>query len=622
MNFLNKAFILIIMTAVITFYGTNYPACAETYTAQVSKNHTKIENLIERGKYSQAEEYVKKLLDKNPGDIRAKGYLGALYSAQYKLDAAEKKFKKILAEHPENAFAHNGLGMVYYRRTTSSDMQIRKNIREYYNKAFAEFKLATDNDPNFYKAYDNAGKILMESGRINDAERFFKKALEIRPDYSASVENYGKVLFAKNRIDAAADKYKEAIRLNSKNSSAYYNLGEALIRKGDLSEAIKQLQISLYLFSNSAPVHDLLGRAYELQGNEAAAVSEYKKSFLIKPEYLPPYLRLADIYRNRGDDEIAVSELRNALSINPDFNEAKLKIADTSLNIRKTEQAIKYYKDLLNVPNYKVSAVKGLSKAYFERAKELNTTAAIASESDYIYIENALKEAIKYDPNTLELYLALLRVSKISHKEDQSAFYMKSILDTPQNSIIGHVIKGEAYLVSNDYNNAEREFLNAMNRTNNNEDLLKLAEIFTTNRAYVSAKNAVYKVFSNDSGNLKAKRILERIRKNEDEAASRLKTANAFAAEKQRTAAIEVYLDVLDLNACLPEAHLNLAKVFEKERYYYNAVNHYTAYLNLIDISRIREREKYTAKIEKLKRKISKIETKKKNIKKYKYTNM
>lgn len=136
MNFLNKAFILIIMTAVITFYGTNYPACAETYTAQVSKNHTKIENLIERGKYSQAEEYVKKLLDKNPGDIRAKGYLGALYSAQYKLDAAEKKFKKILAEHPENAFAHNGLGMVYYRRTTSSDMQIRKNIREYYNKTF------------------------------------------------------------------------------------------------------------------------------------------------------------------------------------------------------------------------------------------------------------------------------------------------------------------------------------------------------------------------------------------------------------------------------------------------------------------------------------------------------
>jgi len=603
-----------IISAMIIF---NSQANAETYSAKVIRNYSKAENLIELGKYSEAEAYVAKLLAKNPNDIQAKTYLAEIHSAQYKLDGAEKEFKKILEKNPKNPMAHNGLGLVYYRRTTSSDMTFRGNMENYYNKALQEFSLAVKNDPNYYQAYDNTGKILFDAGRLNDAQKYFKKALEIRPDYSKSVENYGRVLFAKNQIDAAIDKYKEAIRLNSKNSSAYCNLGEALIRKGDFSTAIKQLQTSLYLFPNSAPVHDLLGRAYELQGNEAAAISEYKKSFLIKPEYLPPYLRLADVYKNRGDDEIAISELRNALSVNPNFYEAKLKIADASLNLGKTEQAIKYYKDLLRAPSYKTSALKGLSKAYFVRSKELNGDAAIASELGYVDIENSIQQAIQYDSNNLELYLALLRVSKVSHNDSNSATYMKNIIENTQDSKISHIVKGEAYITCNDYSNAEREFLNALNQTKNKEDLLRLAQIFTMDRAYISAKNAADKVLSMEPNNLKARRILERIRKNEDQSVSRLKVAEAFYREGQKKAAIEAYRDALNLNVYLPEAHLGIAKAFEKEKYYYNAIDHYTAYVNLIDISKIDDKEKYTNKIEKLKKKVADIEARKQFIKKY-----
>ena len=602
---------------IFAFILLNYQAFAETYSANISRNYSKAENLIELGKYGEAEAYITKLLAENANDIQAKTYLAEIHSAQYKLDGAEKEFNKILEKNPQNSMAHNGLGLVYYRRTTSSDMTFRGNMENYYNKALQEFSLAVKNDPNFYQAYDNTGKILFDAGRLNDAEKYFKKALEIRPDYSKGVENYGRVLFAKNQIDASIDKYREAIRLNSKNSSAYCNLGEALIRKGDYSTAIKQLQTSLYLFPNSAPVHDLLGRAYELQGNEAAAISEYKKSFLIKPEYLSPYLRLADVYRNRGDDEIAISELRNALSVNPNFYEAKSKIADTSLNVGKTEQAIKYYKDLLNVPNYKVAALQGLSKAYFVRSKELNADASIASELGYVDIEDSIKQAIQYDPNNLELYLALLRVARVSHNDNNSAMYMKNIIENTQNSKINHIVKGEAYITCNDYSNAEREFLNALNKTNNKEDLLRLAQIYTMDRAYISAKNAVDKVLSMEPNNLKAGRILERIRRNEEQSLSRLKIAEAFYREGQKKAAIEAYRDALALNVYLPEAHLGIAKAFEKEKYYYNAIDHYTAYVNLIDISKIEDKEKYTNKIEKLKIKVAEIEARKQFVKKY-----
>ena len=268
------------------------------------------------------------------------------------------------------------------------------------------------------------------------------------------------------------------------------------------------------------------------------------------------------------------------------------------------------------MPNYKIAAIKGLSKAYFEKAKQLNNQVSITSEADYHDLERNIEQAIQNDPDNIELYLALLRVSKISHQDDQSAFYMKSIIDNPKNSKISSIVKGEAYLTSNDYSNAEREFINALNQTNNKEDLLRLAQIFTINRAYISAKNAADKVLSMDPNNVKAKRILDRIRRNEDQSFSRMQVAEAFYREGQKKAAIEAYRDALNLNVYLPEAHLGIAKAFEKEKYYYNAIDHYTAYVNLIDISKIDDKEKYTTKVQNLKKKVVKIEARKQFIKK------
>jgi len=96
-----------------------------------------------------------------------------------------------------------------------------------------------------------------------------------------------------------------------------------------------------------------------------------------------------------------------------------------------------------------------------------------------------------------------------------------------------------------------------------------------------------------------------------------MKIAEAFYKEGQQKAAIEAYRDALALNIYLPDAHLGIAKAFEKEKYYYNAIDHYTAYINLIDISKSDEKDKYLKKIEKLKKKVSGIEARKQFVKNY-----
>ena len=47
-----------------------------------------------------------------------------------------------------------------------------------------------------------------------------------------------------------------------------------------------------------------------------------------------------------------------------------------------------------------------------------------------------------------------------------------------------------------------------------------------------------------------------------------MKIAEAFYREGQKKAAIEAYRDALALNVYLPEAHLGIAKAFEKEKYF------------------------------------------------------
>ncbi|OGI16877.1 MAG: hypothetical protein A2255_03965 [Candidatus Melainabacteria bacterium RIFOXYA2_FULL_32_9] len=586
------------------------------YTAKVARYQTEIDDLINQQKYEEARLRCLETLKANPNDHKTRINLGSIYSAQYKLGAAHSEFIKVLEKDPNNAAARNGLGLIYYRKTSSSNMEIRKNLDKYYKGALKEFEAAIKLQPDFYKAYNNAGKILQEMGKIDEAEQYYRKALEYEPKYSEALENLGTTLYVKNQVDPAIDKFKSAIESSTKNASAYYHLGEALISKGEYSKAINYLQTALYLSPNSAPVHDMLGKAYQLQGNEAAAIVEYKKSCLIKPEYSYPYLRLANIYQDRGDYELAISELRSALSTNPDFLEGKLKVAEISLTLGKPEQAIRYYREVLGNRNYSQVALKGLAKSYYMKAQEASSTAGMISESEYVDAESAIKQAIQFNPDDIQLYLALLRVSRLTNQDSQAEAYLSKIVENPANKPIDHIIKGEAYLTYKKYTDANNEFKQAMYQVSSIKDLMNLGEIFITNRQYPVAKETFNKILSMDSGNLKAMRALERIQRNEELAVAKMNVAKGFYNTRQRAAAIEAFRDSISLNPYLAEAQLLLAKTFEKEKYYFNAIEHYTAYINLANTEG-KDTDKYKRKIAKLNEKVQRMQEKGQPIKKF-----
>ncbi len=589
------------------------------YNAKISRNYSVIQNLIRRKSYKTAEQKCLSILKDRPHDQRARLYLGQIYSEQYKLDAAKREFKRILSRNPDSAAALNGLGEVHYKRTASSDMEVRRNIDKYYQDAFKSFKQAIAIAPNYHPAYYNVAKVFLQLKSYEEAEYYFRKVLDLEPGSSKALDGLGQIDLAYGRTDAAINKFKRAISRNSKNSTAHYHLGEALIKKDKYSEAIKSLNTSLYLFPNSAPVHNMLGKAYELQGNEIAAISQYQKAALIKPEDTDAHMNLSNIYQRRDDGELAISQLKNLIQLMPGFTEGKLKIAELSLNNNKIDQAIDYYNQALRSPQYTAIALNGLSDAYFKKAQKAKVYNELSTDVDYSNVEGLIKQAISYTPDNLQLYLALLKISRLNNNDSQAGAYLNKIITNSSYKPVSNVIKGEAHLSFRNYKKAQEHFDIAVNQISNTSDLLKISEILISNRAYPSARLACQKILNKDPDNSLALKYLDKLRSNEHKAILKYNKAKAFYNEGQKIASIDILRQSLDLNPYNLDAQLLIAKAYEKKRFYFNALEHYNAYIDLSSLNAFTQNDsnKYVKKINRLKRKIQSAQQKNKKLKKY-----
>lgn len=527
---------------------------------------------------------------------------GNTYCAQYKLDSAQKQYEKALKIDGHNSAAHNGLGMVYYLKTSSSDMGIINKKDVFLNSATKEFEAAIKYNPKNFEAYNNLGRIYQEKGNLDKAQENFKKALNINPKYSDAMCNLGAIDFLKHKVPEAIDKYKTALTYDSNNSKAYVYLAEAYASQSKFTEALTEINTSLSLFSNSAFAQNIAGKIYDLQGNKVAALNSYRKAITIKPENLEPYLAIADIYQERGDNDLAIAELKNALSISPAYKEGYLKLADMLLLENKPELAITYYQKVVDDPIFSAYALKGLSRAYFNNAKNISDLAYITTNADYIDAQNALLKAIDANPTDLQLYLALLRVSKLASDDNASQIYLNQIIKKSDFSPITSVIKGEAYLLCNKNTEADLEFSNAIEAAKNVQDCLYIGEIFILNRQYDMATSAFYKTLNLEAENKKAKAGLNLIVKNKKVADSHYNLAKAFYDEGQKNLTIQELNKAVSFNPKDKKSHLLMAKTYEKLKDYPSSMHQYQVYLGMSD-AKDKDYKKYSKKINSLSKK-------------------
>lgn len=588
----------------------------EYYEVNIIKsvNLTKANEFVKEGNYDKALEMYNTILEKNPDSIPARIGVATIYGDLYKLKAAQREFNNVLAKDPNNSDALNGLGLCYYRMTTSSNMDIRENIGTLYRKAAQEFKRAIDSNPNNDEALANLGMIYQHQGRFEEAEAKYKDSLANNPMNSNANYRLGTILFERGDVDSAIEHYKKSLGVNSKNSSAHYYLGEALISNGKYSEAIESLQTSLYLNPNSAPVHEKLGEAYKHQGNETAAIESFKKSIAIKPEDTLPYLLLSSVYEDRGDDELAIAELKSALKNNPDFSEAKLKIANMSLDLGKTDQSIEYYKKTLIDDPGNPNAERGLSKAYFKKVQSDVASGIIASPARILEAEKYVQKAINNDPDDLELYFAKFKLEKMSNKPEPTVEELDQMVQIVPTNVPQALTKGYGFFKLGDFRQANQSFRGVVNQVSDVKDKLLLAETLIEFKNYDIAEEVFNSVIVSDSDNVQAKRGIENISKKREDALENYRLGWDLYKKGQRKSAVDQFKKAQTLNPVFEKSYYWAAETLKKDDQLMQAYNNYKTFLALtesIDLDNadpdlIKRRKHAVKMLQKLSKKVDK----------------
>lgn len=551
----------------------------------IKVDYNKVSKLIEYGYYDDADKILEGAICRNSKDEKAQALWVVSLAKQLKLDPAQAELNVLLKKYPNNSNLHYAQGIIYYQRTTSSNMVYRADRENLINNAMIEFKKAIALDKNNASAYNAAGVISLNQNNLFDALNYFKKALSIDKTNSLATDNLGTLDVLNGNSDDAEKKFKEALSYNTQNVTAMYHLAQVAMQKQDYSTAIKYLNNALYINQNSAPLYNLIGKAYAAQGNQAAAINAFKKSLLVKPEFSLSYLDLADIYEKRGDAAFAIEQLRTALALEPDFNDAKLKIADISLSEGNYKVAIHVYSELVGNDDYKVPALKGLADAYFAQAQISANKSLIGSNKDlYKALDNvnlAIEACKETNTQDLELYLAKLKLGKLTNQPEQSQVALDKIVKSDANDLVSSVIKGEAYLAMNNYKSAQDEFNKAIEQSKSVDDDLYLSEIFMFHRQLGCAENVVQKVLKADPKNQQALSDFDYIQKSKKYSNNYLKSAQYFVKARNYTVAADYLTRSLAANPNNAQSRLLLAQMDEKMKDYENALKNYKIFLSL-----------------------------------------
>jgi predicted Zn-dependent protease len=206
----------------------------------------------------------------------------------------ERRFEEALTlftaytdEKPENAWGQFMLGLSAWK---SGEHAI----------AEAAFDAALERDPQHVKSLLGLGRVLIETGRAQEALEEIELAGQI--DSSSQVFRLkGRALDELGLVDEAADAYLQGIARDDTDVWALNNLGYLYIRVGRTDAAIGPLARATELMPDNATFQNNLGIALERTGYAGSAVEAYRSALVADEGYEKARINLQRV-ESRGVD--------------------------------------------------------------------------------------------------------------------------------------------------------------------------------------------------------------------------------------------------------------------------------------------------------------------------------
>ena len=244
--------------------------------------------LLELGRSDEAVEVLQKAVHLDPKLDLAFLHLGKALATTGKGKEADEAFEKSFNLSPERKMLAQATEYLREGRLEEAEKQFRNILRQ---------------NPNNVDALRLMGRLAARLSRVGDAERFIRKALEIAPDFTLAIVDLGKLLQEEDRYEEAIECFKQAIEKEPGNARFYDRLANALAPAALTYEAIEAHQKAIELNPKYAAAWLGLGHTLKTVGRQEEAIEAYHQCFKLEPKIGAIQWSLANLKTYRFTDE-------------------------------------------------------------------------------------------------------------------------------------------------------------------------------------------------------------------------------------------------------------------------------------------------------------------------------
>jgi tetratricopeptide (TPR) repeat protein len=259
---------------------------------------------------------------------------GARHHEAGRFREAEQLYRRVLQRDPNNADALNLLGVLAAQAGHARD------AKDMLSKAVA----IDGGNPEFRF---NLGLVCQGTGDRDEAIKYYRQAVEIRPTYADAWLNLGGLLLNKGDAEEAERCHRQAVVLDPANPVAHHNLGAALLVRQAYQQAEQCFREALRLQPVYAEACNGLGLARSAQGSLDEAAAQFRRALALNPDYAEAHNSLGYTLLEQDRLEEAVAEMRAALAAKPEFLQARVNLAIIMVEQEDFEEALKIYDQVL-----------------------------------------------------------------------------------------------------------------------------------------------------------------------------------------------------------------------------------------------------------------------------------
>jgi len=241
-----------------------------------------------------------------------------------KTEQAENAIKKVLERDPSVLEARYILGNIFTKQ-------------EKYEEALEEYKKALSVDPDYYDAIFGMALAYKKSGKLEEAIIGFKRLIDIDPKDTKPYFHLGDLYALRGDLDEAISHLRTAVALNPETPTFRNNLGALYLKKKMYAEAEKEIRTALSV-ERSVPIqnaHFNLGLLYEERGEILLAIQEYKKEQETSPFNHKPDFNLGLLYTKTKELDKSIKELESCIEKNDKFADAYVFLAKANMDSGK-----------------------------------------------------------------------------------------------------------------------------------------------------------------------------------------------------------------------------------------------------------------------------------------------